>query len=144
MTYQDYLDSGGASLFKTRDVGRPDGDPKHRCSCGGWDFAKFMIDVRAFDIGDDFACGGCMSSWERNMAPIMEGDDFIIRHEWRASFIERRNGEKDDGAEWVKIHYLNREKNKAVKRENSTAGPEKAKLTNKRIALENRIKREKT
>lgn len=143
MTYKTYLDDGGTPLFKTRDVGRPDGAPKHQCSCGGWDFAQFMIDVRAFDIGDDFACGGCVSSWERNMVPIMSGDDFLVRQEWRASLTERRNGDKDAGAEWVKVYYLTREKDKAIKRKNSEPdGPEMAKITSKIIALENRIKRE--
>lgn len=128
MTYQDYLNAGGAPLFETKDVGRPDGDPKHRCNCGGLEFAHFMIDVRAFDIGDQFACGGCVSSWERNMVPIMDGDKFLIRHEWRAKFIERRIGQKDMGAEDVCMAYL--------KREHKKIGP-----GNRKTALAERIAR---
>ena len=151
MTYRVYLDDGGLKLYPERDVGRADGIKKAQCPCGGWAFPQVMVDIRGFDNimtdGTEFACGGCISSWERNLKPIEPGDKFLIRHEFRAKFIEIYRGVKDADAEAVKLEYLEREISKAIQRELIYGGepdtnPEKIKLKARRLALEARIVKE--
>jgi len=148
MTYMTYLENGGAKLYPEMDVGRADGKPKVQCKCGAWAFAQTMIDVRTFNRvlteGEKFICDGCYSSWERQKRAIDPGDNFLIRHEFRAKFAAKRLGRPDPEAEKVKLEYLEKEKERVLEDESRYASapddhPDKVALKSKRVEIEKRI-----
>lgn len=147
MTYKIYLENN-PPLYPERDVGRADGAVKTQCPCGGWAFPQIMIDVRGFHNiltdGQEFACDGCISKWERTLRPISPGDEYLIRHEFRAKFNQVKNGQPDIAAEQVATEYLQRELNKVIKNEMRVTllpenNPEKIRLKAKRLALEAKL-----
>lgn len=149
MTYKIYLEKGGKKIFDEVDVGRADGDPAIVCGCGGRGFAHTMVDVRSFRRnltgGAKFICDGCISKWERQRRAIDPQDNFLVRHEFRAKFAEKRLGKKDTQAEIVKGEYLKKEQKRIIE----DAGfyvdapddhPDKIKLATARIEIEKRLK----
>lgn len=148
LSYKDYIAGGGVPLYPTKYTGRADGLFKVRCPCGSLAFPQTMVDVRSFDAvlteGQEFACDGCISDWERNKKPLKAGDIFLVRHEFRAAFAAHRLGAADQQADAVALEYLNKELKRTKDKEKAYAeapadDSEKIKLEDRRKALETRI-----
>lgn len=60
-TLAEALAAGYQATLRTRQRARL----QYRCPCGSYRVPDLLVDTRGLDVGQDWACDGCWSTWER-------------------------------------------------------------------------------